>query len=30
LNRELMVINAELEQLNKRWSAAVDELNAIT
>jgi hypothetical protein len=24
------VINAELEQLNKRWSAAVDELNAIT
>jgi ATP-binding cassette, subfamily F, member 3 len=30
LNRELMVINAELEQLNKRWSAAVDELNGIT
>jgi ATP-binding cassette subfamily F protein 3 len=30
LNRELMEINNELEQLNDRWSVAVDALNAIT
>jgi len=30
LNRELMEINDELEQLNDRWSVAVDALNAIT
>jgi ATP-binding cassette subfamily F protein 3 len=30
LNRELMEINDELEQLNDRWSVAVDLLNAIT
>ncbi|MDE0812012.1 MAG: ABC-F family ATP-binding cassette domain-containing protein, partial [Alphaproteobacteria bacterium] len=30
LNRELMEISDELEQLNDRWSVAVDALNAIT
>ena len=30
LNCELMEINDELEQLNDRWSVAVDALNAIT
>ena len=30
LNRELMEINNELDQLNDRWSVAVDALNAIT
>ena len=30
LSRELMEINDELEQLNDRWSVAVDALNAIT